>query len=178
MSFADELKNMPAKKKEEEQRQLNKNWDLLTKMFIEYIKEACRYLAGDGWDHYTVDLHDLVKRVEEECSSVYVDGYGSDVIVEIDFYNSEAGLMWMNLRNKFYHYLCEEREKYSKPYPNVIGMSKKDAEFLTNELKRKLVQEGLSVNKYLRKEAYKIHFEGRKEVLDEETYSFRLDIKW
>ena len=34
---------------------------------------------------------------------------------------------------------------------------------------------GKSVNTYLRKEAYKIHFEGRKEVLDEETYSFRLE---
>ena len=199
MGFADELRNEPNRKKQEELLKENQDWLRLKTLFVDYIKSDCKYWAGCGKSSCRGYLGDYVKRLEEEYTSQFTDSCNSDKIVEIEFYNSPEGLMWECLRSKFYHYICEEKQKYSEPYPNSLGMSKGDAEKLLAFLKEELEREGLKVESELRKEFWKVHYEDKyvphtskiermltgtdghyekREVIDEQMYSFYITISW
>ena len=165
---------------------------MLIESFLAYIKDNCRYVAKSGKNICDIDVKYFIKHLEEELTTKYDDE-------DISFQNTTEGLMWMRLREKFYHYICEEKERFSQPYPNTMGMKKKDASWLMEEIKSRLTKEQLNVKSWLRKEYVKMHYEDKfvkhtssverfltgsdghytkKEVIDEQMYLFYFEISW
>lgn len=197
MSFADELRKAPENKQQREKEQLENDWNKIENMFTDYIKKVCKCVAELGENKCVITLESCVGYIEEEYTSQYSEGWDSEKIVEIEFDDSNEGIAWMHMRNKFFYYICEE--KSSLPYPDMMGMSKKDAEDFSNKIKKCLVKEGLKVESFIKKDYYKVHYVSKyikhtskleqiltgtdghyeeKEVMDEEMYRFYLDISW
>lgn len=198
MGFADELRNAPSKRQQEEQRQLEEDWELIAKLFINYIKRRCRWAAESGYNESKVSMNDCIDDLEEQFTSSYTNGYDeSSLVIEYDY--SEEGRMWERIRDRFYHYTCEEEQVHTIPYPNMRGMSLKDATVLSERLKESLQGEGLNVVTQLRKEYEKVRFEDKyvkhtskiekmltgteghyekQYVTEEQMYSFAITVSW
>ena len=187
MGFADELRNAPSRKKQEENLKRNKeklqqeqDWEHLTEVFIQYIKEECRCVASAGKKQCDVYLRDWIERLDEKYTEKYTssnDYYGWNH--EIEFETSDEGRRWQRMRDKFFHYICGHKSgDDTYEYPFYFGMSKEEAVRLATELKKRLTTEGLAVEEQLRKEYCKVHYSNGREIIDEWRFSFYLRITW
>lgn len=196
MGFADELRKTPDREKEQKQ----KDWRDIEKMFVDYIKEYCRQVAGAKQNECTIYLSDFVSELENnytsqekgDCSAGYA-------IYEIEYENCAEARLWERVRNNFYFYICDDVFKRKGNYPNTFGMSQNNVNDFSASVKRALCKEGLDVKVNIRKEICKVYYEEKyvehtskfekfltgsdghyiqEEREGECMYSFSLNISW
>ena len=171
------MKNASKQQGEKEQEQTKQDRAQLLDTFVTYVKDVCRYIARMDEHRGVIDVRGFIEYMDEEYTEKCMDYY-SDTVTGIEFRNTETGMMWMRMRNKFYHYICEERERFKHPFPTQMGMSKQDAIWLSDETKHILTKEQLTVNTRISKGYWKVHFENYVEIMDEQMYLFSIDVSW
>lgn len=198
MGFADELRNAPEIKKQEKEKQRIEDNTTFEKILLDLIKEDCKYYAEQGDNHFIAYLVNYIDYVDNKYTDKF--SIGSSDEMQIEFYDTKESLLWKRLRKNYFYFINGmyfQNKTYF--YPPVFGMSKSNANNLALSLKKQLIDEGLNVEFELKKESERMHYEERfveykskldkilsgtegyyKEipVIDEQMYSFKLNISW
>lgn len=173
MGFADELRNTQNHNNEQEKVSLKTQWEQLALIFLEDIKRYCRLRAQHNFNDAAIYLTSLVEEMDERCTSKYT--WGMSDVQELEYTCDENAELWESVRDYLFFYICGKRFRDKVyEYPFEIGMTKKNAQDLMEEMIKLLKKEGLTVEGKLKKDLYRILYDNT----EEQMYSFVLLISW
>lgn len=143
MSFADELRQAPDKKKREEERQ--------RQLQIEQQEKDLKRLASE-WNKY---IHEACKRTAEEEKSSYSSEFSRFIeCMEKTFKSDHQTSDWWKRVDPRIHYTLNPKSDRE-----TICLNKEDIENLESIIKGRLEMDGLSVNTEIREyQSYQIEY--------------------
>ena len=155
MSFADELRNAPNKKREEEelekrriQQEEQEDWENLIVMILNRIKDKCLEQAEDDETEVETSMYSVMKKIDKEYTEIKEEHDETYLCYDVLYYkiNSEEGKMWKRMRKHFYHFtLGKYVEKTKRKYPYQFGMKEDVVAYINDEIKTQMKKDGLNV---------------------------------